>query len=816
MPRLTETLIAQYIKHNIYRGLHTYSGPATYVVGVSDPNRVENIINMSNSVNTLFYLEDSVKILDPNIIGYNNSPILYNPPIDYANVNQVFIHNPNAFDADGDSLVFRLIPPLQSRGNPVGNYRYPNQISPGPDNNFTIDSRNGEIRWDVPKQQGIYNIAFIVEEYRNGILFGTVIRDMQIFVEATNNKPPVLTIPDDICIVAGDTVEFNVSATDPDIGQLVTLIANGSSFSVASSPSVFTVGSAGNPISGHFYWATNCTHINKNEYQVLFKAEDNFNSPPLVDIKTLFIKVLPPAPQLQSVFNPSNGTVQLTWDSLYTCADNSKFLKFTVWRKTGCGTIIDSCSTDLASLGYTQIATTNNYYYNDNGLIPGNDYSYIVRAEFGDVSNAGVTINAFSSLPSEEECINYPISFPILYNVDVRSTDATNGIIYVEWSRPFAEELDTIINSGPYIINLYRAEGINGTNYTLIKSDTFNTYSDINDTSFLDTNLNTTNLAYTYNVQLIVRGGDTLGFTNPASSVYLTTTPNFKSADLSWSYQVPWQNDTFVVYRKDPSTLTYVIIDTITTTSFKDTGLINDSLYCYKIEAIGKYNQAGLKEPLINFSQEACVIPIDTITPCSPTLVVTNYCNDDNLTKNEYINYLVWNYNTDCDTSVIVQTKIYYKAPNTSSFVLLDSFGKIDILAYTHILDLSVAGCYYIQTIGKSGKTNVSNTVCVDDCPVYNLPNAFTPNNDGSNDLFTPILPYGGVAKIDFKVFNRWGNLVFETNDPNINWDGTDSKNGSVLNTAVYYYVCDVYYQTSNGLQKLSTPLSGYIHLFRE
>ena len=104
----------------------------------------------------------------------------------------------------------------------------------------------------------------------------------------------------------------------------------------------------------------------------------------------------------------------------------------------------------------------------------------------------------------------------------------------------------------------------------------------------------------------------------------------------------------------------------------------------------------------------------------------------------------------------------------------------------------------------------------MDNCPLYNLPNAFTPNGDGQNDVYTPIIPYRLVEKIDMKIYNRWGNLVFETKDPNINWNGTDYKTNKSLYTGVYYYVCDVFYQTSEGIQKLSKPLSGYIHLFRE
>jgi len=119
--------------------------------------------------------------------------------------------------------------------------------------------------------------------------------------------------------------------------------------------------------------------------------------------------------------------------------------------------------------------------------------------------------------------------------------------------------------------------------------------------------------------------------------------------------------------------------------------------------------------------------------------------------------------------------------------------------------------------VRKNGNQSpLSASVCVENCPVYELPNAFTPNGDGQNDLYTPIFPYRFVEKIELKVYNRWGNLVFETTDPDINWNGNDSKSNKPLYTGVYYYICEVYYQSLEGLQKLSKPLSGYIHLFRE
>jgi gliding motility-associated-like protein len=820
LDRISETFLDADIKQNKYIGIHTYSGPFTYIVGVQDPNRIDGIININNAVNTEFYLEDTVKILDPNIIGFNSSPQLLNPPIEYGNVGQIFIHNPNAFDPNGDSLSYYISSPLRDLGTPVSGYSPPNLIAPGPNNQISINQFTGELKWDAPQIAGVYNIVIIIREFRNGIFIGTVFRDLQIIIDATNNLPPRLTVPLQICKVIGDTILFTATANDPNLADRVTLTANGAPF-IVNSPATFTAGAPANPVSGTFRWNTNCDHLLKNDYLVVFNAVDNFRSPPLTDSKTLAIKLLAPPPKnFTSTLNLANKTVTLRWDSLYVCAGNAKFRNFSVWRKKGCNNPIDTCNPDLATLGYERIATTNNYSFVDNTIRSGNQYSYRVVANFGDRTNAGLILNAFSGLASTESCVIIPADIPVIYNVDVRTTDAANGQIYVEWSRPFADKLDTLINPGPYVIKLFRATGLNSTDYTLVKTVNAATFSAITDTSFLENGLNTIANAYNYRVAFFARTNDSLGSSESASSVYLSIIPAFESLNLSWNFSVPWVNSSYVIFRKLPGGATFDSLTTVTETTYQDINLENDSLYCYKIKSIGSYSIAGLKTPLINFSQEVCARPSDTTLPCTPVLTVNNFCTDSRLDTSEYKNYLTWTFNQtgNCVVDDIVKVRIFYAKTSADTLKQIDSIEGSTFNNYTHTLDSrSLAACYALQAIRKNGNEGIlSNKVCVDNCPIYNLPNTFTPNNNGQNDLYTPIFPYRFVEKIDMKIYNRWGNLVFETTNPDINWNGNDYKTGKPLFTGVYYYVCDVFYQTIDGVQKTKKPLSGYIHLFRE
>ncbi|HRS39068.1 MAG TPA: gliding motility-associated C-terminal domain-containing protein, partial [Bacteroidia bacterium] len=58
-----------------------------------------------------------------------------------------------------------------------------------------------------------------------------------------------------------------------------------------------------------------------------------------------------------------------------------------------------------------------------------------------------------------------------------------------------------------------------------------------------------------------------------------------------------------------------------------------------------------------------------------------------------------------------------------------------------------------------------------------------------------------------------WGQLVFETTDKDINWDGTHKDNGSDCPDGVYYYTCKVNFFRISGEE--SVELKGYVHLIR-
>jgi gliding motility-associated-like protein len=826
------------IQKNVYvSDVHTYPGPSPfYIISINDPNRINNIVNINfgRSDQTQFYVEDTLRIFDPTFFGFNSSPILLNPPIDFANVNQTFYHNPAAFDPDGDSLTYELISPLVIRGQDVPNYVFPDDVSPGIDNDFSINRFTGEIIWETPKQPiGVYNVAILVREYRNNVLIGTVLRDMQIFVEEQNNNPPTIEKINDTCIVAGSLLRFPVIATDPDPLQRITLNAYGGPLELNADPAIFNSVSGIGIVTGLFEWQTVCNHIRQAFYQIVFKAEDNYvapnlNSIPLSYLETWNIKIVAPAPQNLTATAIGNN-INLAWNSPYNCNEiaTQKFIGFSIWRREGSNPfVIDTCTPGLAGRGYTKIAENiTDYFYADSTAQKGKQYCYRILAVFAERTPFGLQYNKVESLASNEACSELKRDVPLIVNVDVLETNNANGKILVRWLKPLANalNLDTIQFPAPYRYDLKRASGFNINNSpTVIASYTGLTFSLLTDTVYTDTLLNTLDSAYTYEVDFYSNGGNVLvGSSEPASSVFVSLQIGDNRMVVSWADSVPWVNNNFVVFRKDFNSNQFDSIGITSQRNYTDVGLINDSTYCYYVKSIGAYSAPSISSlKLLNNSQEACAAPSDTAAPCPPLLSVTNDCKtlqdketcavDD---EESFINRLSWKRSTDICDDDVEYYKVYYRSPFDSLYTAIDSTSDT---SYVHVLDSSLAGCYFIGAVDSSDNESVPNAeVCIDNCPCYILPNVFTPNGDGKNDLYTPRLPYRFVDKVDMKIYNRWGNLVFETANPNINWNGTEQSTKKEVKEGVYFYVCTVFEIRVDGVKQASDIRNGFIHVIR-
>ena len=96
----------------------------------------------------------------------------------------------------------------------------------------------------------------------------------------------------------------------------------------------------------------------------------------------------------------------------------------------------------------------------------------------------------------------------------------------------------------------------------------------------------------------------------------------------------------------------------------------------------------------------------------------------------------------------------------------------------------------------------------------YQLPNVFTPNGDGYNDVFEPkVKGLSLILSAKTVIFNRWGNILCDTDDPLIRWDGKSKQTKMDCPPGTYFYVCEISYQSPTGEKQMR--LQGSITLVR-
>jgi gliding motility-associated-like protein len=827
------------IKYNLYIATHTYPGRSRYKISMTDPNRNGGILNVNppGSENVQFHLQTIYSFLNPQFQGCNDTPILLQPPIDIACKGQPFIHNPNAFDPDKDSLSYQLVTPLQDVDTPVPNYSFPTQVQGNPPCCLTLNERTGELIWDNPQKLGEYNIAMIIISWRNGVAIDTVLRDMQIFVEdCKENQPPVIETIDELCVVAGEEIEFLVRATDPDVGDRIRLSALGGPFEVSPSPAEdkdgwdpFQVEFQNQPNQKSFRWQTTCDHISNQYYQIVFKAVDNyFDTTGLADLKTVRIKVVGPPPEDVQA-DPNSQNIEVTWEKPYVCeeTENDYFFGFSVWRREGSKTFdIDKCDPGLNGKGYTRIKTNtidvvdDRYYFKDEDVERGRTYCYRILARFASRTSSGQAYNVVESLASDEVCVQLSRDVPLLTNVSVLETDLNAGRMSIKWVKPLAEDLDTLDNPGPYTYEILRADGITDDINQFVRipgaSFTSDTYWELTADNYEDQNLNTQDSPYSYTIAFYVNNEtEPLGYAPPASSVFLNIASTDETNNISWDYLTPWENQKFTIYRQRQNSTVFDSIGQTNGEIFSDQGLVNGREYCYYVETSGSYGVAGLPNPLINLSQEACGVPLDTIPPCPPLLTVEDICSKglDCAELENFENDLHWtNPMLLCEeTDDVVSYRVYYAQREGVEFELIAEIDNSGDTTYFHQPENGIIGCYAVTALDTFlNESAFSNIECVSSCPIYDLANTFTPNNDGFNDLYTP-RRICFVEKVEMQIFNRWGQLVYETEDPSLDWDGSN-LNGEKLPDGTYYYVCNVFEQSLTGISLYETK-KGFIDI---
>ena len=851
---------------------HTYSQDGTYSIAYVERDRSTGILNIVNSDDVPYVTFVEFTIDSKN--GCNTVPILAVPPLDRACYKSAFFHTSGAYDIDGDSLSYELSVPASSP-NTLANYTAPNNSRYYANFNqgneagngtptFFINPVNGLLTWDAPGAIGEYNIAFKIIEWRKDSVtsiynkLSTTTRDMQIVVEECVNIRPDLTVPTDLCVEAGTLIEGLIKGTDGDNHNVkIEVYSEIIDFSAGKIPATYSPNppefSSSVPFAQlNFRWQTDCIHVRQQPYQVVFKITDNPpRGPKLVNFKIWNIKVVAPAPKWKKTeLNLVKRYGELEWES-YACTNANKIQ---IYRK------VDSypyapgfCNPGIPKfLGYNLIAevplsqTTYTDTNNGKGLLVGAKYCYRIIAYFNSPAST-------PSMVSTEQCIG-PIEAdaPVITHVSVEKTDSVQGKIRVSWRSPF--NINSTQYPKPYEYEVYRASDFIGEN-NIIKSGR------VSDTTFVDANLNTDVKVFNYRIVLYAKPLHAermipVDTSSVASSERLSFIAGVKKIELTWRDSVPWSNVVqrrpyHLIYRSVESPLEkdMVLIDSVEVSEngftyvdagqYKNQTIQDDKRYSYRILTRGTYGnpKIALQE---NYSQVITTYPESKLLPCQPAVEIKmvncdEFLNSNNCYQSEYSNSIFWTLqNASGCRKDIVSYKIYAASSTEGEYSLIKQIAKDTFFIEDGLP--SFARCYRISAIdGKGQEGPLSDSVCNDNCPYYDLPNVFTPNDDGFNDVFSSNFDVkdlqdgtitSGVSircpqfveSIDFKVFNRWGKQVYayaseDENAISIDWNGYDNH-GHELSSGVYFYTAEVTFNVMRPESK-KKQLQGWVHLVR-
>lgn len=212
----------------------------------------------------------------------NNSPFFTSLPVPFVCSGQLINYNHGTVDVDGDSLVYTSVNPLTTAGATI-----PYQAGFNPNNplntstGFQFANTTGQMTF-TPAGIQVAVVAVLVQEFRNGILIGSVMRDIQVVVlNCNNNSPAAPSVPQNVLggtlvngviqVCPGENVNFQFTATDPNPNDIITVTDNASVSIPAAS--VTYAGGLGNSVIGTFNWTPTGNDVGLNSFTI--SVEDN-------------------------------------------------------------------------------------------------------------------------------------------------------------------------------------------------------------------------------------------------------------------------------------------------------------------------------------------------------------------------------------------------------------------------------------------------------------------------------------------------------------------------------------------------------------
>ncbi len=752
------------ICYEIYTYVYTTDLPdnsAGYVLAVQDALRVDGIVNITNSASDGITLTATMPgTINGTDYHTNSSPTFIFKDTAIVCYQGSFTYQFAATDADGDSLSYSFgngLNVTNASGNTSGSAPAAPPYNPltytagysgtAPlGNGVSINPVSGLISGVAPATTGEYVVAVYVKEWRNGILLDSVKKELQIYVYNCSLVAASLNTSYINC----DNFTFsfqNESGASSVSSYLWDFGVTNSKTDTSSLPTpTFTY-----PDSG--------LYTLKLLVSTTGGCTDSAKAP---------VKVYPG-------FTPDFTVAGSCYQSPFVFKDNTtaKYGSVNGWMWD---------FGDLSSIKDTSTAKNASYQY----PAPGNaTVTLIVNSSKGCIDTVSKVI-AINGKPD----IQLPFTDTLICSIDslplaVQSSNATSfswspayNIINPNTANPVVYPKDTTI----YTVTVTDKGCIDSALVTVNVLD-YITVSLPADTTICQTDSirlrpTTYGLSYSWTPATGLSSTSVrYPLAAPLANIAYTITANLGKCQAKAS-----QNIKVVAYPKAAA-------GPDTTICFNGTAMLNGSIkgVLFTWSPAGSLTNAGTLTPVAKplYSTSYVLTAIDTLgcpKPFSDTVLV-NVLPPIVLTAGN-------------DTSVVVGQPLQLNAVSSDSAALLYSWlpaswlnsaaiasplaiittSSVDSITYT-VTAVNAIGCFATDNI----KVVVYKTQ-----PDIFVPTAFSPNGDGKNDVIRPILV--GIANLDyFRVFNRWGQLVFSTSQNAKGWDGRIG--GHIQDPGAFVYV---------------------------
>ena len=361
---------------------------------------IDNILDPGNTAITYY-----VEIPDPAL--HNSTPVFGNYPNAYMCRDYLNVQNFSCIDADGDSLVYSLITPLNDN---VGSTDPNPPPSPGPypligwkppydatnmvggTPSMSINAQTG-ILTAKPNNFGVFVFAVRVEEYKNGVKLGEIRRDIQYQVLACNfNDPPqfddplvstITSIADTTYeILAGDSMCVDISLSDPNLIDKLTIKATTGSELLSGAEGVpitfFKADSSFGKVGSKICVHTTCDNIRETPYRVTFYGQD-FSC---YGTDTVWLKMG------FRIISPFDGSIRKPVPNVFTPNDDGKNDYYQV--NASVNYCFDTFEIEIYNRWGLLVLKSNDFLFQWDGKnqkgkeLPGGVYYYILKANFRD------------------------------------------------------------------------------------------------------------------------------------------------------------------------------------------------------------------------------------------------------------------------------------------------------------------------------------------------------------------------------------------------------------------------------------------------